>query len=932
MTRTIGTYSVIRSLRSAALAALPLLAVSMAGPALADSARSQDYFKDALEWLQKGDGRAALIQLRNAIKEDPNNYGARLLLGRLYLESGNLSAGRKELEIAHNGAPSDETEVFYGRALLAGREYDAVLSTVQETANDPAFMTVKRLIRAEAMFGQSRLDDAMAEVAPVLASERTQPQANLMAARIKSTQNDFQAAHEYVDAALAGNPGLMEAHLMRANLFYATRNMDRTLAALDRAVELAPDDPRPKMLMAETLMRLGRLEEARDMVVAFQETREDDVRAAYLLARIYATQGKYEEADQELRKISEAVRQIPAAGLLAGVVKFQLDQYAQAESALERYVRIAGDEARQARRLIATIQLRTLRPRAALITLEPLIGADSRDISSLQLAASAYLRVGDLDNAKLMFGQVMRHGAPADVRQARSFYQALEGGKPDVTGRLKLEPVVLQTLTVLDMLRHGEEEDALKEALRLAEENPDNATVANLLAGIYFARGDLAEARKYIEPALENNPYDLTLIRTMDRIDVSEGNFDAVEARARAAMEANPENEQIILRMAQFLAQRGRRDEAITLLNTKTDALPEAIGLRQTLIQFSLSTDDTDEARRRADEALAIGQAGQLNGLVLAGDAYMALRDFPAAIDAFTQLVGATNQATGALLKLAQAQFQGGDLDAAAATVNQVLAAEPDNALAHRSLVSLHLRQRDGESAFAAAEQAAEVNPVLGLQLRAEVYRQTNRTDRAIQELRDGLAQYQISELAQQAFRLMVEADRSDEAKELMSSWLVDHPDDPESLQLLSALQIQERDYEGAAAHLERAYSLLPNNPVVLNNLAWVRYELNRPGALAVARRAYRLASNAPAVIDTLGWILVQEGEVEEGVKLLYTANDAAPQVGDIAYHLAYALEKSGKIEDAIAVLERALDPATEAQFDQDRANAEALLAKLKAG
>jgi len=240
------------------------------------------------------------------------------------------------------------------------------------------------------------------------------------------------------------------------------------------------------------------------------------------------------------------------------------------------------------------------------------------------------------------------------------------------------------------------------------------------------------------------------------------------------------------------------------------------------------------------------------------------------------------------------------------------------------------LRQGDGDAAMAAADRASEANPVLGIQLRAEVYRQTKRSDRAVEELRNGLAEYEISELAQQAFRLLVEEDQTQEAVELLSAWLVDHPDDPESLQLLSALQIREKDYEAAATHLERAYSLLPNNPVVLNNLAWVRYELDRPGALAVARRAYRLASNAPAIIDTLGWILVQEGEIDEGIKLLYTANDAAPQIGDIAYHLAFALEASGQKQDAIAVLERALDPANEVQFDQDRDNAEALLTRLK--
>ncbi|MCA8928893.1 MAG: PEP-CTERM system TPR-repeat protein PrsT [Alphaproteobacteria bacterium] len=934
MNKASGKRAAWRATRMGMLAAASaiVLSATVSMSALADQGRSQDYYKDALEWLQKGDGRAALIQLRNAVKEDPDNFNARLLLGRLYLETGNLPSALKELEVAHKGAPGDETEVYYGRALLAGRQYQKVLDTVQQTANDPTFGTVKVLIRSEALFGLGRLDDAMAEVQPILAKDSNQPQANLMAARILAAQNDPKAAYAHVDAALVGNPKLMEAYLVRANLDYAARDMDKAMESLDRAIELAPDDPRPKMLKAETLMRLGRLDEATTLVKAYQEKNPRDVRAAYLMARILAAEGKYEEADQELRPISEAVRQIPAASLLAGIVKYHLEQYAQAEEALQRYVQTAGDEARQARRLIAAIQLRTLRPRAVLGTLQSLIGEGSRDVASMQMAASAYLRVNDLQNAKAMFARVVRYGAPADVRQAQPFLQVLDSAKPDVDGKLTLDPLVKDTLVVLDLMRTGEEAEALKDALKLAEANPDNNSVANLVAGIYVARNDLETARKYLTPALERDPNAITLMRTMDRIDTAEGKFDAVEKRARDALAASPDNEQIILHLAQFLAQRGRRDEAVRLLEEKADALPQSLALRQTLARLDLALKRPDDARKRANEALAIGKAGTVQGLVLAGDIFVALKDLPAAEEAFGQLASATNQSTGALLKLAQVQFQAGDTKATRATLEQVLAKDPANAVANRSLVSLYLRDGDGDAAMAAADRAAKANDILGLQLRAEVYRQTKRMDQAILEMRNGLAKHKISELAQQTFRLLVEAGKVDEAKKLLSGWLVDHPDDPDSLQLLSALLIREQDYGGAAVYLERAFSLLPNNPVVLNNLAWVRYELQRPGALAVARRAYRLAPQAPAVIDTLGWILVREGELDEGVKLLYTANDAAPKVGDIAYHLAFALEKSGKKTDAIGVLERALDPATDAEFGEDRTKAEELLAKLKAG
>ena len=87
MTGTTSNKRVSNRLRTTLLATLPLLAISLGSPAFADRESSQDYYRDALEWLQKGDGRAALIQLRNAVKEDPENYNARLLLGRLYLET-----------------------------------------------------------------------------------------------------------------------------------------------------------------------------------------------------------------------------------------------------------------------------------------------------------------------------------------------------------------------------------------------------------------------------------------------------------------------------------------------------------------------------------------------------------------------------------------------------------------------------------------------------------------------------------------------------------------------------------------------------------------------------------------------------------------------------------------------------------------------------
>ena len=84
-------------------------------------------------------------------------------------------------------------------------------------------------------------------------------------------------------------------------------------------------------------------------------------------------------------------------------------------------------------------------------------------------------------------------------------------------------------------------------------------------------------------------------------------------------------------------------------------------------------------------------------------------------------------------------------------------------------------------------------------------------------------------------------------------------------------------------------------------------------------------APKNPGIADTLGWILVQNGETERGLALLRQANLTTPSAG-MRYHLAAALSKSGKREEALRVVTELLASGT--PFD-DLAAAQELKAKL---
>jgi Flp pilus assembly protein TadD len=66
-------------------------------------------------------------------------------------------------------------------------------------------------------------------------------------------------------------------------------------------------------------------------------------------------------------------------------------------------------------------------------------------------------------------------------------------------------------------------------------------------------------------------------------------------------------------------------------------------------------------------------------------------------------------------------------------------------------------------------------------------------------------------------------------------------------------------------------------------------------------------------IADTLGWILVEQGNLTRGLPLLQKAVSLAPDAGQIRYHFAAGLAKSGDKAKARKELEELL--ATNKQF-----------------
>jgi Flp pilus assembly protein TadD len=157
------------------------------------------------------------------------------------------------------------------------------------------------------------------------------------------------------------------------------------------------------------------------------------------------------------------------------------------------------------------------------------------------------------------------------------------------------------------------------------------------------------------------------------------------------------------------------------------------------------------------------------------------------------------------------------------------------------------------------------------------------------------------------AIRLAEVALRSDDkvaAVQPLEMWLEAHPGDARVRRFLGATYLELGQNDAAIAEYEKVLNADPNDVTVLNNLAWVYFETSDPRGRSMAERAYRAAPDNPGVLDTYGWILVQQGEVDRGRKLLVEASEQLPDEPEVSYHLAVALHLSGNQDAARDILE----------------------------
>ncbi|HZW59193.1 MAG TPA: tetratricopeptide repeat protein, partial [Woeseiaceae bacterium] len=367
---------------------------------------TEDRLQRAEQSLQSGENRAAIIDAKNVLVDEPENVRARLLLGKAALADGDGATAEKELRrAAELGAAQEDTIAGIARALLLQRKFDALVKEFEAElpsgdADRVALLTI---------LGDARLALKQPELAREHYSRALELDANNPAAKLGTVQsyiaegNPLQA-RATLSQVLDTNSDFAAAWLTSARLNMSSGNYAAGKKDFARAETIASGngdtDQRVRAIygLAEASFATNELDEARKYSAQLDAIAGNSIAALQIAARLAYAEKDWNAAQE---KLADILRRSPgdnAARVLLGAVHLQSGNLGQAEMYLSAAVADAPGNA-DARRLLAETRLQLNKSDEAQQALRPLVDTPDADPRSLAMAARVDMLSGNYAGA-----------------------------------------------------------------------------------------------------------------------------------------------------------------------------------------------------------------------------------------------------------------------------------------------------------------------------------------------------------------------------------------------------------------------------------------------------------------------------------------------------------------------------------------------------
>lgn len=869
-----------------------------------------DPFATAKMLMEKGDLKSAQIELRNSLREDPNNAEAHFRLAVLQARMGDPVAAEKEFRLARdNGFEQRAVTPLLAQTYMAQGKFKDLLQDFKTDKLPPEQAAPLLVLRGLAQLQLNDLDGALATFESAEKLSPQSPDPLLSTARVLIAKRDYPAAEAKVDKALTMNAKSGEALVLKGQLLNLSGQRDKALQMLDAALDVAPNTLAARLERANILIATNNDAKAKEDVDFVLRAEPRSAGGVYLQGVLAARAKDFQTADVAFTKIASLLPRFPRGYYFQAIVKFNLGQAEQAADAANKYLSRNPNDT-DGVKLMGRIDLAMQRADHAEEALTKAINAGIGDADMLDLLGRAYAQQGKQVLA-LQTLQKAAELAPenadilARLAAARLGMGDAGGAERDLEHSLELSPQRKDTgeALIIAALSAGDVSKAAS-ALETVKRGKSDPAVVGILSGmVKMAQLDFEGARGDFAEVLKTQPQSVPARLNLARISALQGKPAEAESMLGEILRQNPANEQALSNLLSILLNDGRVGRAIAVVEAGRAVAPTNVNLAINLADLYIRNRDGKKALELVDSMLKtqgnnrLLQAARVRSLNAAGlpkDAQEAMR----------KIVTASPTDIVARRALADMMMNNNDVLGAKTSLRDGLKLMPGNAQLLQALAAIDLRVAGPDVAVKSiddlAKDPANAEAIRGL--RGDILMAGGRYQDAAASYNAELKASPTVGLVLRLATALAAGGKPEDAADLLANWYARLPNNIEIGQLLATNQIAARHNDEAQKLLETLLEKAPNNVIALNNLAWLYQQKSDPRARALAQRAYLLGPT-PQVADTLGWILATQGEPATGLPLLRQASVQLPNDPTVQFHFGATLKALGQVDQAANVL-----------------------------
>jgi tetratricopeptide (TPR) repeat protein len=801
------------------------------------------------------DGRPeAFVYLKKALEQDPKNSLVQLRLSELYGASGKSSNALELLEpLARHDPPNDE-------ALF-------LLAQLTPTNDLPALRQ-----RLQAQAGQGGKAAAPSYSALALLDLKEQ--------KVNDAEADLRKALDL-------DPKLVSPHLVMAVVCSARKDAKGLEAALKAAADLSPIRSSARLKYIDFKIRSGAPDQGAAMLREMTRQAPDYLPAWIYLMRLTFAEHKFDECKSVIDAI--LARDYLNFEALLQSVELALTQRdpAKALSVLDRMeARYQNSPAVKYQMALALLMKRETAK--AIARLNDALALDANYSPAALLLAELDIRTGDPRSAVTLLSQLIKND-PSIARAYLTLAQAY--------------------------LAQQKPRDAMDVYRKMALVFPKNPEIPRLMGMIFQQAGDSAQARAALEKSLELAPDYLPALENTIALDVSQKLYAEAHRRVAAVMEKNPKAAVLLMLDGNIYWDEGKTNQAEAALTKAIQLNPDLPGPYRMLARFYLASHQGEQALQRL--STLVSKTNDLTALLEIAEIHQQAGRYDAARDAYEKALAVNPNSAETLNNLAYvySEFLHNN-DKAVQLAEKARTLRPDYPKTADTLGWILFKERDYVRALSLIQEGAEKlpdDPEVQVHLGMAYYmlQEENPARLALQQALGSQMDFPAKDTARQCLtNLEVNpATATPEMINELDQQLRANPRDPVVMDRLAAIEEHRGNIEKAAAYYK---TLLDNNPqdaTAMVHLADLYYHrLHDPRkALEWATSAHKLAPQDPRAAALLGELIYQSGDYPWALSLLEQAANQLPDQPSINYHLAWACYSLGRLADADAAMQRAL-------------------------